>query len=76
MTTFEYALNMALVGLVVLQIRGIKLTAAALLLPVVMTAWAASQVLHTIPTGGNDLPLEAIFGLGGVALGVAAGLAS
>ena len=76
MTTFEYALNIALVGLVALQIRGIKLTAAALLLPVVMTAWAASQVLHTIPTGGNDLPLEAIFGLGGVALGVAAGLAT
>ena len=76
MTTFEYALNMALVGLVVLQVRGIKLTAAALLVPVVMTAWAASQVLHTIPTGGNDVALEAVFGLGGVALGVAAGLAT
>lgn len=74
MTTFEYALNIALVGLVVLQIRGIKLTKAALLLPVVMTAWAASQVLHAIPTAGNDLVLETTFGLAGVTLGVAAGL--
>jgi hypothetical protein len=76
MTSFEYALNIALIALVVLQVRGIKLTAATLLVPVVMTAWAASQVLHAIPTGGNDLVLEAIFGFGGVALGVAAGLAT
>jgi hypothetical protein len=51
MTTSEYPLNIALVCLVVLQVRGIRLTAAALLLPVVMTAWVASQILHTIPTG-------------------------
>lgn len=76
MTTFEYLLNIALVGLVALQIRGVKLTAAALLVPVVMTAWAASQILHTVPTGGNDLALEASFALGGLALGVAAGLAT
>jgi hypothetical protein len=74
MTTFEYALNVGLVGLVVLQIRGIRLTKAALLLPVVMTAWAASQILHAVPTGGNDVALEAIFGLSGVTLGAAAGL--
>jgi hypothetical protein len=74
MTTFEYALSFALVGLVVLQIRGIRLTKAALVLPVVMTAWAASQILHTVPTGGNDVVLEAIFGFAGVTLGAAAGL--
>jgi hypothetical protein len=74
MTAFEYALNIVLVGLVVLQIRGIRLTKAALLVPVVVTAWAASQILHTIPTGGNDVALEAIFGLAGVTLGAAAGL--
>jgi hypothetical protein len=74
MTTFEYALNIALVGLVVLQIRGIRLTKAALLLPVVMTGWAASQILHAVPTAGNDLQLEAIFALAGASLGVAAGL--
>ena len=59
MTTFEYVLNFALVGLVVLQVRGVTLTKAALLVPVVMTAWAATQVLHSVPTGGNDVALEA-----------------
>lgn len=73
MTTFEYALNMALVGLVVLQIRGIKVTVAALLVPVVMTCWAASQILKAVPTGGNDLVLEALFAFAGCSLGLAAG---
>jgi hypothetical protein len=76
MTIFEYALNIALVGLVVLQVRGIKLTAAALILPVAMTAWAASQILHSIPTGGNDVALEVAFGCAGGVLGVLAGLAT
>lgn len=40
MTTTEYALNVALVALVLLQIRGIKVTKAALLFPVVMTVWS------------------------------------
>jgi hypothetical protein len=76
MTTFEYALNLSLVALVVLQIRGIKLTAAALVVPFAMTAWAASQILHTIPTGGNDVALEVAFGCAGAVLGVLAGLAT
>ena len=74
MTTFEYALNFALVGLVVLQARGITLTKAALLVPVVMTAWAATQVLHTVPTGGNDLLLEVCFTAAGLMLGGLAGV--
>jgi hypothetical protein len=76
MTTSEYLLNIALVGLVGLQIRGIKLTKAALLLPVVMTAWAASQILQTVPTAGNDLVLELVFAVAGCALGVLAGVAT
>lgn len=76
MTTFEYLLNLALVGLVALQLRGIKLTAAALLIPVVITFWAASQLLQTIPTGGNDLVLEGSFAAAGCLLGVLAGLAT
>lgn len=74
MTTFEYVLNFALVGLVVLQARGITLTKAALLLPVVMTVWGATQVLHTVPTRGNDVPLETCFVLGGLMLGAVAGV--
>lgn len=76
MTTFEYLLNLALVGLVLLQIRGIKMTAVALLLPVVMTVWAASQILHAVPTAGSDLVLEIGFAAAGIALGLAAGCAT
>ncbi|HZU72008.1 MAG TPA: hypothetical protein VE990_04485 [Acidimicrobiales bacterium] len=76
MTITDYALNIALVGLVVLQLRGHKVTRARLLLPVVMTVWAASQFLHDIPTAGNDVVLEAALAGTGAALGLAAGLAT
>jgi hypothetical protein len=76
MTITEYLMNIALVGLVVLQIRGHKITRARLLLPVVLTVFAASQFLHAIPTAGNELVLEAGLGLLGAGLGAAAGLAT
>ena len=76
MTTTEYALNIALVGLVLLQVRGIKVTKAALLFPVVMTVWIATSLLKTIPSGGNDLVLELAGALGGATLGVCAALAT
>ncbi len=41
--------NLALVGLVVLQIRGHKITAVRLLVPMVLTVWAASQFLDRSP---------------------------
>ena len=58
MTTTEYALNFALVGLVLLQIRGIKVTKAALLFPVVMTLWIATSLLKAIPTARQRPVLE------------------
>jgi hypothetical protein len=76
MTTTEYALNFALVGLVALQIRGIKVTKAALVFPVVMTLWVAASLLKSIPTGGNDLVLEVAGAVAGASLGVLAALAT
>lgn len=76
MNTTEYLLNIGLIGLVVLQIRGHKITRARLLLPVVATVWVASQFLHSIPTAGNDVALVAVLAGIGAALGVAAGLAT
>jgi hypothetical protein len=76
MTITEYLMNIGLVGLVVLQVRGHKVTAARLLVPVVMTFWFASQIFHTIPTVGNDVVLEGSLALLGAGLGVAAGLAT
>jgi hypothetical protein len=76
MTTTEYALNVALVGLVLLQIRGITITKAALLFPVVMTTWIATSLLTAIPTAGNDLVLEVGGAIAGAGLGTLAGLAT
>jgi hypothetical protein len=76
MTTIEYLLYIGLVGLVVLQIRGHKITRARLLFPVVITVWVAAQILHAIPTAGNDPVLEASLAFTGAALGALAGLAT
>jgi hypothetical protein len=76
MTTIEYLLYIGLVGLVVLQIRGHKITRARLLFPVVITVWVAAQFLHTIPTAGNDAVLETSLAFTGAALGALAGLAT
>ena len=74
MTTTDYLMNIALVGLVVLQIRGHKITRARLLVPVLLTVWVASQFLHSLPTAGNDVALEMALASLGAALGLAAGL--
>lgn len=76
MTTTEYLLNIGLVGLVVLQIRGHRVTRARLLFPVVVTLWVASSFLHGLPTAGNDTVLEAALAAAGVALGALAGMAT
>ena len=74
MTITEYLLNIFLVGLVVLQLRGHKLTVARMVVPVAVTVWVASQFLHGLPLAGNDRLLEATLGLTGAVLGAAAGL--
>jgi hypothetical protein len=76
MTATDYLLNIGLVGLVVLQIRGHKITRARLIFPLVVTVWVASQFLRGMPTAGNDTLLEAGLALTGVALGALAGLAT
>jgi hypothetical protein len=76
MTTPEYILNFALAGLVLLQIRGVTITKAALVFPVVMTVWIATTLLHAIPTAGNDLYIEVGGALAGATLGALAGLAT
>lgn len=74
MTLTDYLLNAALIGLVVLQIRGHRVTAVRLLVPVVLTIWGATQFLQSVPTAGSDLALEVCLVFAGSCLGVLAAL--
>ena len=60
MSTTDYLLNGALVALVLLQVRGRRLTTWMLLRPIGIVAVIASFYLHGIPTQGNDLVLVVI----------------
>lgn len=69
MTIFDYLLNIALVALVVLQMRGRRLDRRGIVLPLALVAWAASHYLRGIPTSGDDRLLVAAGVLTGLALG-------
>jgi len=71
MTIFDYILNLVLVALVVLQMRGRRLDRRGLVLPLALVAWAASHYLHGIPTVGNDGLLVTAGVLAGLGLGSA-----
>jgi hypothetical protein len=73
MTTTDYLINIALIALVILQIRGSRLDMKTLIRPVVLVAAAALYYLRGFPTGGNDLPLYVILGGLGLVLGVVCG---
>jgi hypothetical protein len=74
MTFADYLLDLVLVGVVVLQLRGRRLTLRSMLLPIGIVVFAATQYLHGIPTAGNDLALVAIGATAGTALGILTGL--
>lgn len=72
MTLFDYILNIALISLVVLQMRGRRLDRRGLIVPLALVGWAATRYLHGIPTVGNDLMMV----IGGILLGASLGAAS
>lgn len=74
MTITDYLMNIGLISLVILQIRGHYVTRARLLLPLVATFVVAGQFLHAVPTGGNDLVLIVGLCAVGAALGTGAAL--
>jgi hypothetical protein len=73
MTLTDYLLDLLLIGIVVLQIRGRRLTARSLLLPVGIVAYVAYSYLKGVPTAGNDLVLVGLAAAAGTALGVLTG---
>jgi hypothetical protein len=73
MTTSDYLLDIALIAIILLQLRPRALGVVTLLLPVGIVVWAASKYLKGIPTAGNDLVL--VIGATIVGLVIGAGVA-
>jgi hypothetical protein len=71
MTTTDYLINIALIALVILQIRGSRMDLMTALRPVVLVAAAALYYLRGVPVSGNDLLLDVILGGIGLILGIA-----
>lgn len=73
MTITDYVLDIGLIALVLLQVRGRRLTVRNMLLPFGIMAWAADNYLTGVPTSGNDLVLIAVAVAAGVTFGTVAG---
>jgi hypothetical protein len=74
MNTTGYLLNAAMILVVVLQLRGRRLTLRRLLLPFAIVAFVAPKYLHGIPSSGNSVLLVAGGTAAGLALGALCGL--
>lgn len=74
MTFTDYAIDLALIAVVLIQIRGRRLTLRSLIIPIGIVVFAATEYLSTIPTAGNDLVLVGIGVTAGTALGILTGL--
>ena len=73
-TTSAYIVNALLVLLVVRQILWHRMDLRGLAGPVLAVGAAAAFFLHSVPTGGNDLWLEAACVAAGAVMGCLAGL--
>jgi len=74
MTISDYAIDIVLLGLVAFQIRGMRLTRRALILPLVLVGIVAMNYLKTIPTAAHDLFLIVGLTAIGATLGSLSGL--
>jgi len=74
MTITDYLIDISLIAIVLLQVRGRRLTVKSMLLPVVLVAVVARSYLHGIPTAGNDLVLVVGAAAVGMTLGALCGL--
>jgi hypothetical protein len=74
MTAFDYAIDIALIAIVLLQIKEAPVTLRGLLRPLVLISISVAHYLTSIPTAGNDLVLELALLGAGLSIGVASGL--
>ncbi|CAM3737068.1 hypothetical protein [Deinococcus frigens] len=73
MSLTDLLISLALMALVVRQLRGRPLTTLGLLWPLALVGWAAAESLHTLPPPGAGMDF-AVLGLGtGLLLGVLCG---
>jgi hypothetical protein len=76
MTFTDYLLDGALIAIVLLQIRGRRISARSLALPIGIVAFAAVDYLHGVPTTGNNFILVLAGAVTGLVLGIGCGLAT
>jgi hypothetical protein len=57
MTLTDYLIDISLIAIVLLQVKGRRITTRALLLPVGIVVYVAFTYLRGLPTAGNDLIL-------------------
>jgi hypothetical protein len=74
MTLTDWIIDIALIGMVVLQLRGRRMRLWMLVWPLVALGWVASQYVRAVPTGGSDLTLIVAGALLGLVLGAGSGL--
>lgn len=74
MTNTDYLINLALIALVILQIRGSRCDVKTAVRPLVLVGAAAVYYLRGIPAGGNDLLLDGVLIGAGLVLGIACGV--
>jgi hypothetical protein len=73
MTFSDYLIDIGLIALVLLQVRGRRLTTRALILPLGIVGYVAVNYLRGVPTAGNDLILVAGCAAVGATLGALSG---
>jgi len=73
MTFSDYLIDISLIALVLLQVRGRRLTTRDLLLPLGIVVYVAVHYLRGVPTSGNDLVLVAGCAAVGATLGALSG---
>jgi hypothetical protein len=75
MTPADYAIDWALILVVLIQLRERRLTTTSLIRPFVIAGIAIVIYLRGIPVGGNDLELMAAAAAAGLLIGAASGQA-
>jgi hypothetical protein len=76
MTFTDWLVNIALVAIVLRQIRWNAVDKRFVILPIALVGWAASSYLKAIPTAGNDLVLVLALAAVGVTFGALSALAT